>query len=327
MKGKQFFGFFLGACMAAGLSFASFGASGTWKTAEGDYYYYDAAGNMMTGWQKIGNLYYYFYDNGIMALGWQFCPETGAWYYYDINHSVHTGWLLDDGKWYWLVPDGAMNTQSPKVIDREEYYFHEDGSLYASEYMGFQYFDWQGRPDPEYDVRIEGDAASVTEEKKAEIGKELSRIPKGWIKKFSDDGWTWMYCPDTDWFSMAMSENGEPYYFRYKIDTGNQVIRFSDEGAVHMAFGEYMYRAEWERLNAGRFQSEAAWNPEGVRRVTGLPKKYEKEYGTVFGALFSVYLEEGGKEKIAGELPYLAWLMEVMEEGRGLDGKPAGVTF
>lgn len=68
-------------------------------------------------------------------------------------------------------------------------------------------------------------------------------------------------------------------------------------------------------------------NPEGVRRVTGLPKKYEKEYGTVFGALFSVYLEEGGKEKIAGELPYLAWLMEVMEEGRGLDGKPAGVTF
>ena len=32
MKGKQFFGFFLGACMAAGLSFASFGV---WDMEDG----------------------------------------------------------------------------------------------------------------------------------------------------------------------------------------------------------------------------------------------------------------------------------------------------
>ena len=65
MKGKRLFGFFFGACMAAGLSFASFGASGTWKTAEGDYYYYDAAGNMVTGWQKIGGKRYYMNASGV----------------------------------------------------------------------------------------------------------------------------------------------------------------------------------------------------------------------------------------------------------------------
>lgn len=51
----------------------------------------------------------------------------------------------------------------------------------------------------------------MPEKDREEIGAEISRIPGGWLKKFCDDGWKFIYCPDTEEFLSAKGDNGGRY--------------------------------------------------------------------------------------------------------------------
>ena len=61
----------------------------TWILDKNKWYYVDANGYMVTGWQKIKN----------------------KWYYFNKNGSMKTGWLKYNNKWYYFNPkSGAIST-------------------------------------------------------------------------------------------------------------------------------------------------------------------------------------------------------------------------
>lgn len=90
--------------------------SGRWEYIDGQWYYFNVDGAMLTGWQNINNRYYYLYPNGQMAAGWARINEK--WYYF----------LPEKEDW---GPAGAMAGAGWRVIGAYYYYFNQDGSLYT----------------------------------------------------------------------------------------------------------------------------------------------------------------------------------------------------
>lgn len=303
----------------------TFSGSG-WEDINGEWYYFDKGGVMQTGWQKIGNQRYFLQDNGALARGWQYCDENSAWYYFDTQGNSKTGWLLDNGKWYYFNSNGTLNTSSSKEIDGERFYFYEDGALRANEYRGFKYIDWEGRLNADYDITAVNNKdkkASVDADVKDEIAEEVNELPKGWLKKFVDDGWKFIYCPEKEYYSSSRFEDsGERYYIRYKIDTYRKTLRFTERDAIRMGFGEYIYQAARTELRDTGFTDEVSWSVEEIRDITEMPEYYDKDYQTVFGALFARYTDESYREEIKSNLPDIARILETVINSRGYDGKP-----
>ena len=108
---------------------------------EGEFYYFDQNGWMVTGWHwgsEFVELLYggyipegvsswlYFKDSGAMAFGWEkvggswyyLDPDMlvgwwdidGAWYFMNGSGAMETGWLNQGGTWYYLAASGAMQT-------------------------------------------------------------------------------------------------------------------------------------------------------------------------------------------------------------------------
>lgn len=87
-------------------------ADGTWPAGEcmrvdGDVYYFNNEGYMVTGWRKLEGDWYYFNGSGAMVM---------------------RKWLKDDGDWYYLGGDGAMYTGLKKV-GSDTYYFSSSGAM------------------------------------------------------------------------------------------------------------------------------------------------------------------------------------------------------
>ena len=80
----------------------------TFKTINGNRYYFDANGYRATGWKKIGGKYYYFVKKtGVMKKGW--LTLSGKKYYLGTNGVRVTKWKKISGKWYYFGPKtGAM---------------------------------------------------------------------------------------------------------------------------------------------------------------------------------------------------------------------------
>lgn len=74
-----------------------------------DTYYFDASGNMVTGWMQTSDNKWYFFDDtvganeGKMALGWK--EVGGSWYYFTENGSMLTNGTTPDG--YKINADGT----------------------------------------------------------------------------------------------------------------------------------------------------------------------------------------------------------------------------
>lgn len=101
-------------------------ATNTWVYENGNWYYYNANGELQKGWATIGGVRYYFNSSGVMMTDWVFI--NGYWYYFDSSGAMKTGWLQDDGKWYYLDSSGAMVT-GWKLIDGKWYYFNSSGVM------------------------------------------------------------------------------------------------------------------------------------------------------------------------------------------------------
>lgn len=95
----------------------------------GTWFYVDADGRMVTGWQNINGKWYYFDTNGSIRLGW--LKDKDKWYYLstDINDcSMTTGWEKIDGKWYYFDENGAMLSNCSKKINGVRYQFGASGA-------------------------------------------------------------------------------------------------------------------------------------------------------------------------------------------------------
>ncbi|MDO4488081.1 MAG: hypothetical protein Q4B67_03195 [Eubacteriales bacterium] len=88
-----------------------------------DWFWFDADGNMATGFRVINGKTYYFNESSDGTLGAMqtgFVKVGNDWYYFaetkDSNGgAMQTGWVQKGGKWYFLKADGkmAVNTTTP----------------------------------------------------------------------------------------------------------------------------------------------------------------------------------------------------------------------
>lgn len=304
-------------------------AKGAWEDIDGEWYYFGSDGYMQTGWQKIGSIRYCFEDDGTLAQGWRCYTGDGddKWYYFDQNGNAVIQWLFDDGNWYWFNGSGIMSTETVRTIGGLKYYFNEDGSLKTNTYIGVKYFNSEGQPDARYNVTAEnrdGKKITVDDGVKEEIAEKLNAIPKGWLKKFVDDGWTFIYCPEKEYYSSVKYEDGgDRYYIRYKLSTYDKNIRFTDVDAILAGFGEYVYRTAKQELRDYKFSWEAGYKTDEICRLTEIPESVAEDTQSVFGVLFAEYLDESGRDQMGEEMPDICWIMEKIIESRDADGKPA----
>ena len=301
-------------------------AKGTWEDIDGEWYFFGDDLLMETGWHKIGNLRYYFEDNGALAEGWQCYSEDGKdrWYYFNSEGNAVIQWLYDGGKWYWFNSSGVLSTEASKTIDSKKYYFHEDGSLRANEYSGIKYIDASGQLDSDYDVKGEkkdGNKMSIGDDDKEEIEEQLNSLPSGWLKKFVDDDWRFIYCPEKDYYSSIRFEDStDRYYVHYKLQTSKKRLYFTTPEALPMAFGEYVYQAARTELKEYKFADEAEYAAEQIVDFAELPESCQNDDAKLFAALFEKYLDEGERAIMETDMDDVTWVVQKIINGRKPDG-------
>lgn len=111
-------------------------AVNTWGWINGQYYYFDANGNMVTGWQFINGQWYYLNPaegslQGAMVVGVIYDPVYNAYFYANPSGAMVTGWNQVNQKWYYFSPvnDGVHVTGallSGTYVDG--YYLGADGA-------------------------------------------------------------------------------------------------------------------------------------------------------------------------------------------------------
>ena len=93
----------------------------------GKWYYFDASGWMVTGWQKEGDNWYYLYNDGVMAsdtwIGEDYVDATGAWR----PEILKEKWISSGEKWWYRHSDGSYTTSNWEWINGKWYYFDASG--------------------------------------------------------------------------------------------------------------------------------------------------------------------------------------------------------
>ena len=125
-------------------------ATGGWPASQwlnlwGQWYYFDAQGYMVTGWQYWNNNWYYLGapNDGVMKTGWQYI--NNQWYYFDTSGAMSSGWQWIGGNWYYLgMPyDGSMKT-GWQYINGVWYYMYDAGHMASNTWIGKYYVDATG---------------------------------------------------------------------------------------------------------------------------------------------------------------------------------------
>ena len=95
-----------------------------WVKANGVWYYFGADGYALVGPQLIGGKRYYFNSAGQMMTGWMRNSDS-TWTYCTSGGIVLVGWQRIGGCWYYLYPDTAKAACGSQVIAGKAYYFND----------------------------------------------------------------------------------------------------------------------------------------------------------------------------------------------------------
>lgn len=150
--------------------------TGWYQAESGEWYLYDEAGNLKTGWCLQGNTWYYLDGEnpehpGMMTAD-QIKEINGKYYGFDASGAMQTGWILKEEGWYYAQTDGTFvngwnniggawyyldgnNAEHPdlmvagqqKVIDGNTYFFAETGTMKSG---------WQQYPEGWYYATPDG---------------------------------------------------------------------------------------------------------------------------------------------------------------------------
>lgn len=108
------------------------------KKIKGDWYLFDAHGNMVTGFSSPEIIGYdtYTYDDAkfyygadgkrVNYIGWQ--EIDGKWYYFNSNSEALDGWNIINGAKYYFGKTNHFMYTGYKVISGELYYFNASGA-------------------------------------------------------------------------------------------------------------------------------------------------------------------------------------------------------
>lgn len=95
---------------------------------EGELYYYDSEGNMVTGTYYINGVPYLFANAGVLETGFQ--TVDGLRYYYDpTTGQMQTGFVEYGGNTYYITLSEGKYVSRTETIDGVEYTFDDDGIL------------------------------------------------------------------------------------------------------------------------------------------------------------------------------------------------------
>ncbi len=231
-----------------------------YQDKDGNWYWYNGFGELVTGWQQIDKKWYYFNSNCIMQVGW--LNLGGSWYYLDSSGEMITGLKTISGKDYYFNGSGLMQTGWASIKGKD-YYFDGTGAMVKDTWIGDYYVDETGAWVP-------------------------NKVKPTWIK----DNTGWWYRHEDGSYTTNDFEviDGKTYYFNasgYMV-TGwdyieNKWYYFDTSGAM---------RTNWILLGNTWYYMESDGN-----MVTGKQTIQEKEYYfDASGAMKTGWIKLEGKD-------------------------------
>lgn len=185
----------------------------------GKWYYFDAQGHMLTGWQNINGYSYYFEDSGAMSasqyVDGYWLNADGTWTY-----PYRASWRLNSVGWWYGDDSGWYARNQWETINGIDYYFDNNGYMVSNRYIqGY----WLG----------------------ADGGL---RYPYQASWQINPRGWR--YGDTAGWYARNQWESIDGVYY-YFDDDGYMVANKYVQGYWLGADGawRYPYRASW-RLNS-----------------------------------------------------------------------------
>ena len=157
-----------------------------WVKEGGKTYYYDAAGNKVTGWYQIGDVKPYFYpEDGHMATGWD--TINGKRYYFYEDGSRATGFIDIDGQKYFLTQYGRLQYGWIAIGNVKPYFYPEDGHMATgwNTINGYTYYFYEDGS------RAKG--WTVVDGYKPYFDKTTGRLATGWN---TINGYTYYFYSD-----------------------------------------------------------------------------------------------------------------------------------
>ena len=240
--------------------------------------------------------------------GWHYMQENYHWSYYNEDGMAHKGWLKYNGEWYWFHDNGWMASGGNTIIDGKSYYFFLNGNLAWNQYVGMKYYNEDGQPQSEYDVRVIGNAAPDSEDRDL-FSDAMYLVPRSWIARFTKDGWQMMFYKQKKYFAAPRTGQGI-YYVYHSVDSHYKKVKFTDVDSLLQAFGEYVGHA------AGCYEEDNPWmdvlweEQAAIMQLLELPDYYADDADFYFGSVFAAYLEDETRESMMRISPAVCRVME-----------------
>ena len=146
--------------------FTSVIPANTWRTINGQTYYYQNYAKQKNNWIQDDGTWYYMNGNGLVSKGWLnqsgksyylddttgkmitgWKSDSGKWYYFGSSGALSKGWINDNGTWYYSNQEGVM--QTGWLDDGGERYYPKGSGAMATGWRemagAWYYFEGSGR--------------------------------------------------------------------------------------------------------------------------------------------------------------------------------------
>ena len=182
--------------------FTSVIPANTWRTINGQTYYYQNYAKQKNNWIQDDGTWYYMNGDGLVSRGW--LNQSGKSYYLDDSTGkMITGWKSDSGKWYYFGSSGALSKG----------WINDNGTWYYSNQEGVMQTGWLDDGGRRYFLEGNGTMAKgwTSQNGKWYYLDSSGALSKGWI----NDNGTWYYSSQegvmqTGW----LDDGGERYYLK-----------------------------------------------------------------------------------------------------------------
>ena len=182
--------------------FTSVIPANTWRTINGQTYYYQNYAKQKNNWIQDDGTWYYMNGDGLVSRGW--LNQSGKSYYLDDSTGkMITGWKSDSGKWYYFGSSGALSKG----------WINDNGTWYYSNQEGVMQTGWLDDGGRRYFLEGNGTMAKgwTRQNGKWYYLDSSGALSKGWI----NDNGTWYYSSQegvmqTGW----LDDGGERYYLK-----------------------------------------------------------------------------------------------------------------
>lgn len=182
--------------------FTSVIPANTWRTINGQTYYYQNYAKQKNNWIQDDGTWYYMNGDGLVSKGW--LNQSGKSYYLDdTTGKMITGWKSDSGKWYYFGSSGALSKG----------WINDNGTWYYSNQEGVMQTGWLDDGGRRYFLEGNGAMAKgwTSQNGKWYYLDSSGALSRGWI----NDNGTWYYSSQdgvmqTGW----LDDGGERYYLK-----------------------------------------------------------------------------------------------------------------